>query len=291
MIYESPIELINHYSNIDKIDDIATVLFESDDDMFYDEQDREECRSEAIPRIAKAIRSIPRQLSAITAKCDDAIARPIALVPIHKYDTQQIPNSNKLGEGDDWTYRICRRWETYCFDIDSLDKIPNYLESRPVVESIDDLSSVTPEAWDGSGFVLGSPDFIMSRTFATAPVIIDDTVDGKDELEAIASVINVIAMYGFDLERGDSAKKADIKHIEEALNRINSGEEKTYPADECLKEIMKAHGLKPKPEEAIKRDNAITMESVWREFAYETEFVRTSIAPIAEEIHAMALSK
>ena len=287
MIYESPIELINHYSNIDKIDDIATVLFESDDDMFYDEKDREECRPEAIPRIAKAIRSLPEQLRHIKVNFD-AFNHQIALVPLHTYATKQIKNNLPLGSGDEWTYELCRKWSTYCFDVPAMQDIDEYLSYRPAVTSLDELQHVDDNAWN-TRFSLGTPEFIPAFRFATAPVIIEDGLDENDEIEAAASIIDVIALYGFNLQEGDEAKKQDIHKIEMALTNAENYDD-VYDARDSIQDIMKAHGLTPKPEAAIERDNAIHLDSVWREFAYETKFVRNVIAPITDEIYEMAHS-
>ena len=282
MIYESPIELISHYDNCGKIERIAEILFDSDDDMFYDEQDREDLRPESIPRIANAIKSLPMQLIALAPTIDEEVERQIVLVPINAYGTRQIANDSPIGEGDDYTYRLCRRWEARCFEMASLDRIVGYLSSRPVVKSIDDLDGIPAAAWDGDGFRLCTPDIVPSGVFAIAPVIIEDGLDEQDELSAVVSIIDVIAMYGFDLAAGDKAKEKDIRRIRAALERAEAD------ADRCLDEIARRHGFTPKPREAVKRDRAITLESVWREFDYETEFVRDVIAPIAEDIRDAA---
>lgn len=292
MIYESPIELISHYDNCGKIERIAEILFDSDDDMFYDEQDREDLRPESIPRIANAIKSLPMQLIALAPTIDEEVERQIALVPINAYGTRQIANDSPIGEGDDYTYRLCRRWEARCFEMASLDRIVGYLSSRPVVKSIDDLDGIPAAAWDGDGFRLCTPDIVPSGVFAIAPVIIEDGLDEQDELSAVVSIIDVIAMYGFDLAAGDGAKEKDIRRIRAALERAEreaeTGNAVETDADRCLDEITRRHGFTPKPREAVKRDRAITLESVWREFDYETEFVRDVIAPIAEDIRDAA---
>lgn len=288
MIYESTIELIRHYDNCGKIERIAEILFDSDDDMFYDEQDREDLRPESVPRITNAIKSLPMQLIALAPTIDEEVERQIALVPINAYDTQQIANDSPIGEGDDYTYRLCRKWETRCFEVTSLDRIGSYLSSRPVVKSIDDLDGIPTSAWDGDGFRLCKPDIVPSGVFAIAPVIIEDGLDEQDELSAVVSIIDVIAMYGFDLAAGDRAKEKDIRRIRAALERAEreaeTGNAVATDADKCLDEIARRHGFAPKPREAVERDRAITLESVWREFDYETEFVRDVIAPIAEDI-------
>ena len=288
MIYESPIELIKYYDNCGKIERIAEILFDSDDDMFYDEQDREDLRPESVPRITNAIKSLPMQLIALAPTIDEEVERQIALVPINAYDTQQIANDSPIGEGDDYTYRLCRKWETRCFEVTSLDRIGSYLSSRPVVKSIDDLDGIPTSAWDGDGFRLCKPDIVPSGVFAIAPVIIEDGLDEQDELSAVVSIIDVIAMYGFDLAAGDRAKEKDIRRIRAALERAEreaeTGNAVATEADKCLDEIARRHGFAPKPREAVERDRAITLESVWREFDYETEFVRDVIAPIAEDI-------
>lgn len=288
MIYESPIELIKYYDNCGKIERIAEILFDSDDDMFYDEQDREDLRPESVPRITNAIKSLPMQLIALAPTIDEEVERQIALVPINAYDTQQIANDSPIGEGDDYTYRLCRKWETRCFEVTSLDRIGSYLSSRPVVKSIDDLDGIPTSAWDGDGFRLCKPDIVPSGVFAIAPVIIEDGLDEQDELSAVVSIIDVIAMYGFDLAAGDRAKEKDIRRIRAALERAEreaeTGNAVATDADKCLDEIARRHGFAPKPREAVERDRAITLESVWREFDYETEFVRDVIAPIAEDI-------
>lgn len=288
MIYESTIELIRHYDNCGKIERIAEILFDSDDDMFYDEQDREDLRPESVPRITNAIKSLPMQLIALAPTIDEEVERQIALVPINAYDTQQIANDSPIGEGDDYTYRLCRKWETRCFEVTSLDRIGSYLSSRPVVKSIDDLDGIPTSAWDGDGFRLCKPDIVPSGVFAIAPVIIEDGLDEQDELSAVVSIIDVIAMYGFDLAAGDRAKEKDIRRIRAALERAEreaeTGNAVATDADKCLDEIARRHGFAPKPREAVERDRAITLESVWREFDYETKFVRDVIAPIAEDI-------
>lgn len=292
MIYESPIELICHYDNCGKIERIAEILFDSDDDMFYDKHDREDLRPESIPRIANAIKSLPMQLIALAPTIDEEVERQIALVPINAYGTRQIANDSPIGEGDDYTYRLCRRWEARCFEMASLDRIVGYLSSRPVVKSIDDLDGIPAAAWDGDGFRLCTPDIVPSGVFAIAPVIIEDGLDEQDELSAVVSIIDVIAMYGFDLAAGDGAKEKDIKRIRAALERAEreaeTGNAVETDADRCLDEIARRHGFTPKPREAVKRDRAITLESVWREFDYETEFVRDVIAPIAKDIRDAA---
>ena len=292
MIYESPIELISHYDNCGKIERIAEILFDSDDDMFYDEQDREDLRPESIPRIANAIKSLPMQLIVLAPTIDEEVERQIVLVPINAYGTRQIANDSPIGEGDDYTYRLCRRWEARCFEMASLDRIVGYLSSRPVVKSIDDLDGIPTAAWDGDGFRLCTPDIVPSGVLAIAPVIIEDGLDEQDELSAVVSIIDVIAMYGFDLEAGDRAKEKDIKRIRAALERaereVETGNAMATDADRCLDEIARRHGFAPKPREAVERDRAITLESVWREFDYETEFVRDVIAPIAEDIRDAA---
>lgn len=292
MIYESPIELISHYDNCGKIERIAEILFDSDDDMFYDKHDREDLRPESIPRIANAIKSLPMQLIALAPTIDEEVERQIALVPINAYGTRQIANDTPIGEGDDYTYRLCRRWEARCFEVASLDRIGGYLLSRPVVKSIDDLDGIPAAAWDGDGFRLCTPDIVPSGVFAIAPVIIEDGLDEQDELSAVVSIIDVIAMYGFDLAAGDKAKEKDIRRIRAALERAEAeaetGNAVVTDADRCLDEIARRHGFTPKPREAVKRDRAITLESVWREFDYETEFVRDVIAPIAEDIRDAA---
>lgn len=292
MIYESPIELICHYDNCGKIERIAEILFDSDDDMFYDKHDREDLRPESIPRIANAIKSLPMQLIALAPTIDEEVERQIALVSINAYGTRQIANDTPIGEGDDYTYRLCRRWEARCFEVASLDRIGGYLSSRPVVKSIDDLDGIPAAAWDGDGFRLCTPDIVPSGVFAIAPVIIEDGLDEQDELSAVVSIIDVIAMYGFDLAAGDGAKEKDIKRIRAALERAEreaeTGNAVETDADRCLDEIARRHGFTPKPREAVKRDRAITLESVWREFDYETEFVRDVIAPIAEDIRDAA---
>ena len=198
MIYESTIELIKHYDNCGKIERIAEILFDSDDDMFYDEQDREDLRPESVPRIANAIKSMPMQL--------------IALAPTIGEEVEC-----QIGEGDDYTYQLCRKWETRCFEVASLDRIGCYLSSRPVVKSIDDLDGISASAWDGDGFRLCTPDIVPSGVFAIAPVIIEDGLDEQDELSAVVSIIDVIAMYGFDLAAGDRAKEKDIMKMRAAL--------------------------------------------------------------------------
>lgn len=292
MIYESPIELISHYDNCGKIERIAEILFDSDDDMFYDEQDREDLRPESIPRIANAIKSLPMQLIALAPTIDEEVERQIALVPINAYGTRQIANDSPIGEGDDYTYRLCRRWEARCFEMASLDRIVGYLSSRPVVKSIDDLDGIPAAAWDGDGFRLCTPDIVPSGVFAIAPVIIEDGLDEQDELSAVVSIIDVIAMYGFDLAAGDRAKENDIRRIRSALERAEreaeTGNAVAKDADRCFDEIARRHGFAPKPREAVERDRAITLESVWREFDYETEFVKSIIAPIAEDIRDAA---
>lgn len=292
MIYKSPIELIRHYDNCGKIERIAEILFDSDDDMFYDEQDREELRPESVPRIANAIKSLPTQLIALAPAVGDEVERQIALVPMNAYDTRPIANDSPIGEGDDYTYRLCRRWEARCFEVASLDQIGGYLSSRPVVKSIDDLNEIPTAAWDGDGFRLCKPDIVPSSVFAIAPVIIEDGLDEQDELSAVVSIVDVIAMYGFDLEAGDRAKEKDIKRIRAALERAEheaeAGNAMATDADKCLDEIARRHGFAPKSREAVERDRAITLESVWREFDYETEFVRDVIAPIAEDIRDAA---
>lgn len=292
MIYESPIELIRHYDNCGKIERIAEILFDSDDDMFYDEQDREDLRPESVPRIANAIKSLPMQLIALSPTVGEEVERQIVLVPINAYDTQQVSNDSPIGEGDDYTYRLCRKWEACCFEVASLNRIGGYLSSRPVVKSIDDLDGIPTAAWDGNGFRLCTPDIVPSCVFAIAPVIIEDGLDEREELSAVASIVNVIAMYGFDLEAGDRAKEKDIERIRAALERANheaeTGNAVAMDADKCLDEIARRHGFAPKPREAVERDRAITLESVWREFDYETEFVRDVIAPIIEDIRDVA---
>lgn len=292
MIYESPIELIRHYDNCGKIERIAEILFDSDDDMFYDEQDREDLRPESVPRIANAIKSLPMQLIALSPTVGEEVERQIVLVPINAYDTQQVSNDSPIGEGDDYTYRLCRKWEARCFEVASLNRIGGYLSSRPVVKSIDDLDGIPTAAWDGNGFRLCTPDIVPSCVFAIAPVIIEDGLDEREELSAVASIVNVIAMYGFDLEAGDRAKEKDIERIRAALERANheaeTGNAVAMDADKCLDEIARRHGFAPKPREAVERDRAITLESVWREFDYETEFVRDVIAPIIEDIRDVA---
>lgn len=292
MIYESPIELIRHYDNCGKIERIAEILFDSDDDMFYDEQDREDLRPESVPRIANAIKSLPMQLIALSPTVGEEVERQIVLVPINAYDTQQVSNDSPIGEGDDYTYRLCRKWEARCFEVASLNRIGGYLSSRPVVKSIDDLDGIPTAAWDGNGFRLYTPDIVPSCVFAIAPVIIEDGLDEREELSAVASIVNVIAMYGFDLEAGDRAKEKDIERIRAALERANheaeTGNAVAMDADKCLDEIARRHGFAPKPREAVERDRAITLESVWREFDYETEFVRDVIAPIIEDIRDVA---
>lgn len=292
MIYESPIELLKHYENIGKTKQIAECLFDAaDDDLFYGVDDRNALRKDGIPRISEAIKKLPIQLIGVAEIDEDDEWHQIVLVPLHKYDTEQIENPEPIDDGDKWTYRVCRKWSTYCFDVSAIDDISNYLSIRPHVDSVSALENVPTEAWNGNGFVMSTPDFVPSRIFATAPVVIEDSLSEQDELEAVASVVDVIAMYGFDLKRGDKAKEADIKRIQDALARVHSSEEKTYDAKECIDEIMRAHGFTPKPEEAVKRDNAITMESVWLEFEYETRFVRNVIAPISNEIKEMAKIK
>lgn len=292
MIYESTIELIKHYDNCGKIERIAEILFDSDDDAFYDEQDREDLRPESVPRIANAIKSLPMQLIALAPTIGEEVERQIALVPINAYDTQQIANDSPIGEGDDYTYRLCRKWETRCFEVTSLDRIGGYLSSRPVVKSIDDLDGIPTSAWDVDGFRLCKPDIVPSGVFAIAPVIIEDGLDEQDELSAVVSIIDVIAMYGFDLAAGDRAKEKDIRRIRAALERAEreaeTGNAVATDADRCLDEIARRHGFAPKPREAVERDRAITLESVWREFDYETEFVRDVISPIAEDIRDAA---
>lgn len=292
MIYESTIELIKHYDSCWKIERIAEILFDSDDDMFYDEQDREDLRPESVLRIANAIKSLPMQLIALAPTIGEEVERQIALVPINAYDTQQIANDSPIGEGDDYTYRLCRKWETRCFEVTSLDRIGGYLSSRPVVKSIDDLDGIPTSAWDGDGFRLCKPDIVPSGVFAIAPVIIEDGLDEQDELSAVVSIIDVIAMYGFDLAAGDRAKEKDIRRIRAALERAEreteTGNAVATDADKCLDEIARRHGFAPKPREAVERDRAITLESVWREFDYETEFVRNVISPIAEDIRDAA---
>lgn len=292
MIFESPIELIKYYDSCGKIERIAEILFDSDDDMFYDEHDREDLRPESIPRIANAIKSLPMQLIALAPTIDEEVERQIAIVPINAYGTRQIANDSPIGEGDDYTYRLCRRWEARCFEMASLDRIVGYLSSRPVVKSIDDLDGIPAAAWDGDGFRLCTPDIVPSGVFAIAPVIIEDELDEQDELSAVVSIIDVIAMYGFDLAAGDRAKEKDIRRIRAALERAEheaeTGNAVATDADRCLDEIARRHGFAPKPREAVERDRAITLESVWREFDYETEFVRDVIAPIAEDIRDAA---
>lgn len=292
MIYESPIELIRHYDNCGKIERIAEILFDSDDDMFYDEQDREDLRPESVPRIANAIKSLPMQLIALSPTVGEEVERQIVLVPINAYDTQQVSNDSPIGEGGDYTYRLCRKWEARCFEVASLDRIGDYLSSRPVVKSIDDLDGIPTAAWDGDGFRLCKPDIVPSGVFAIAPVIIEDGLDEQDELSAVVSIIDVIAMYGFDLAAGDRAKEKDIRRIRAALERAEreaeTGNAVATDADKCLDEIARRHGFAPKPREAVERDRAITLESVWREFDYETEFVRDVISPIAENIRDTA---
>lgn len=292
MIYESPIELIKYCDNCGKIERIAEILFDSDDDMFYDEQDREDLRPESVPRIANAIKSLPMQLIALAPTIDEEVERQIALVPINAYDTRQIANDSPIGEGDDYTYQLCRKWEARCFEVASLDRIGGYLSSRPVVKSIDDLDRIPTAAWDGNGFRLCTPDIVPSCVFAIAPVIIEDGLDEQEELSAVASIVDVIAMYGFDLEAGDKAKEKDIERIRVALERADCeaeiGNAVATDADKCLDEIARHHGFTPKPREAVERDRAITLESVWREFDYETEFVRDVIAPIIEDIRDVA---
>lgn len=292
MIYESTIELIRHYDNCGKIERIAEILFDSDDDMFYDEQDREDLRPESVPRIANAIKSLPMQLIALSPTVGEEVERQIVLVPINAYDTQQVSNDSPIGEGDDYTYRLCRKWEARCFEVASLNRIGGYLSSRPVVKSIDDLDGIPTAAWDGNGFRLCTPDIVPSCVFAIAPVIIEDGLDEREELSAVASIVNVIAMYGFDLEAGDRAKEKDIERMRAALERANheaeTGNAVAMDADKCLDEIARRHGFAPKPREAVERDRAITLESVWREFDYETEFVRDVIAPIIEDIRDVA---
>lgn len=292
MIFESPIELIKYYDSCGKIERIAEILFDSDDDMFYDEQDREDLRPESIPRIANAIKSLPMQLIALAPTIGEEVERQIALVPINTYDTRQIANDSPIGKGDDYTYQLCRRWEARCFEVASLDRIGGYLSSRPVVKSIDDLDGIPAAAWDGDRFRLCAPDIVPSGVFAIAPVIIEDGLDEQDELSAVVSIIDVIAMYGFDLAAGDRAKEKDIRRIRAALERAEreaeTGNAVATDADRCLDEIARRHGFAPKPREAVERDRAITLESVWREFDYETEFVRDVIAPIAEDIRDAA---
>lgn len=292
MIYESPIELIRHYDNCGKIERIAGILFDSDDDMFYDEKDRENLRPESVPRIANAIKSLPMQLIALAPTIGEEVERQIVLVPINAYGTRQVANDNPIGEGDDYTYRLCRRWEARCFEVTSLDRIGGYLSSRPAVKSIDDLDRIPTAAWDGDGFRLCTPDIVPSVVFAIAPVIIEDGLDEQDELSAVASIVDAIAMYGFDLEAGDRAKEKDIERIRTALERAEreaeTGDAVATDADKCLDEIARRHGFAPKPREAVERDRAITLESVWREFDYETEFVRDVIAPIADDIRDAA---
>ena len=292
MIYESTIELIRHYDNCGKIERIAEILFDSDDDMFYDEQDREDLRPESVPRIANAIKSLPMQLIALSPTVGEEVERQIVLVPINAYDTQQVSNDSPIGEGDDYTYRLCRKWEARCFEVASLNRSGGYLSSRPVVKSIDDLDGIPTAAWDGNGFRLCTPDIVPSCVCAIAPVIIEDGLDEREELSAVASIVNVIAMYGFDLEAGDRAKEKDIERIRAALERANheaeTGNAVAMDADKCLDEIARRHGFAPKPREAVERDRAITLESVWREFDYETEFVRDVIAPIIEDIRDVA---
>lgn len=292
MIFESPIELIKYYDSCGKIERIAEILFDSDDDMFYDEQDREDLRQESVPRIANAIKSLPMQLIAFAPTVGEEVERQIALVPMNAYDTRSVANESPIGEGDDYTYRLCRRWEARCFEMASLDRIGGYLSSRPVVKSIDDLDGIPTAAWDGDGFRLCKPDIIPSGVFAIAPVIIEDGLDEQDELSAVVSIIDVIAMYGFDLAAGDRAKEKDIRRIRAALERAEreaeTGNAVATDADKCLDEIARRHGFAPKPREAVERDRAITLESVWREFDYETEFVRDVISPIAENIRDIA---
>ena len=292
MIYESPIELIKYYDSCGKIERIAEILFDSDDDMFYDEQDWEDLRPESVPRIANAIKSLPMQLIALAPTIGEEVERQITLVPINAYDTRQIANDNPIGEGDDYTYRLCRRWEARCFEVASLDRIGGYLSSRPVVKSIDDLNGIPTAAWDGDGFRLCTPDIVPSGVFAIAPVIIEDGLDEQDELSAVVSIIDVIAMYGFDLAAGDRAKEKDIRRIRAALERAEreaeTGNAVATDADRCLDEIARRHGFAPKPRAAVERARAIPLESVWREFDYETEFVRDVIAPIAEDIRDAA---
>lgn len=292
MIFESPIELIKYYDSCGKIERIAEILFDSDDDMFYDEQDREDLRPESIPRIANAIKSLPMQLIALAPTVGEEVERQIALVPMNAYDTRSVANESPIGEGDDYTYRLCRRWEARCFEMASLDRIGCYLSSRPVVKSIDDLDGIPTAAWDGDGFRLCKPDIIPSGVFAIAPVIIEDGLDEQDELSAVVSIIDVIAMYGFDLAAGDRAKEKDIRRIRAALERAEREAETSNAiatdADRCLDEIARRHGFAPKPRKAVERDRAITLESVWREFDYETEFVKDVIAPIAEDIRDAA---
>lgn len=292
MIYESTIELIKHYDNCGKIERIAEILFDSDDDAFYDEQDREDLRPESVPRIANAIKSLPMQLIALAPTIGEEVERQIVLVPINAYDTRQIANDSPIGEGDDYTYRLCRRWEARCFEVASLDRIGGYLSSRPVVKSIDDLDGIPTSAWDGDGFRLCTPDIVPSGVFAIAPVIIEDGLDEQDELSAVVSIIDVIAMYGFDLAAGDRVKEKDIRRIRAALERAEreaeTGNAVATDADRCLDEIARRHGFAPKPREAVERDRAITLESVWHEFDYETDFVRNVISPIAEDIRDAA---
>lgn len=121
MIFESPIELIKYYDSCGKIERIAEILFDSDDDMFYDEQDREDLRPESVPRIANAIKSLPMQLIALAPTIGEEVERQIALVPMNAYDTRSVANESPIGEGDDYTYRLCRRWEARCFEMASLD--------------------------------------------------------------------------------------------------------------------------------------------------------------------------
>lgn len=160
------------------------------------------------------------------------------------------------------------------------------------MKSIDDLDGIPTAAWDGDGFRLCKPDIVPSGVFAIAPVIIEDGLDEQDELSAVVSIIDVIAMYGFDLAAGDRAKEKDIRRIRAALERaereVETSNAVATDADRCLDEIARRHGFAPKPREAVERDRAITLESVWREFDYETEFVRDVISPIAENIRDAA---
>ena len=235
MIFESPIELIKYYDSCGKIERIAEILFDSDDDMFYDEQDREDLRSESVPRIANAIKSLPMQLIALAPTIGEEAERQIAIVPINAYDTRQIANDSPIGEGDDYTYRLCRRWEARCFEVASLDRIGGYLSSRPVVKSIDDLDGIPTAAWDGDGFRLCKPDIVPSNVFAIAPVIIEDGLDEQDELSAVVSIIDVIAMYGFDLAAGDRAKEK-AKHNPEAAFKY-------YLISDSISDAMLINGL------------------------------------------------
>ena len=76
--------------------------------------------------------------------------------------------------------------------------------------------------------------------------------------------------------------------MERAEREAETGNAVATDADKCLDEIARRHGFAPKPMEAVERDRAITLESVWREFDYETEFVRDVIAPIIEDIRDAA---